>query len=58
MFKIYKIFWHLREGITPEKADLPQHYKVPFDQKTWSKKRIKQFLTKKYHYKIKKIEEL
>ena len=58
MLKIYKIIWRLQDGVTLEKADLPEYYKVPVEQKAWSKKKIKKYLIAKYFYKIKKIEEL
>ena len=56
--KIYKLFWKLDEGITLEKADLPDHYKVPIAQKQWSKKKLKKYLQDKYHYKLKRMEQL
>lgn len=58
MFKIYKITWKLERGVSLEKANLPEFYKVPLEQKDWSNKKIKDFLTKKYCYLVKKIEEI
>lgn len=55
---IYKLTWRLKDGITMQKADLPDHYKVPLNQKTWSKKKLKAFLEQEHYYKIKKMEKL
>ena len=56
--KIYKLFWKLEEGVTLQKADLPDYYKVLASQKQWSKKKLKFFLEDKYHYKLKRMEQL
>tara|TARA_A100001201_G_scaffold142938_1_gene142618 strand:+ start:687 stop:860 length:174 start_codon:yes stop_codon:yes gene_type:complete len=56
--KIYKLFWKLEEGVTLQKADLPDYYKVPSSQKQWSKKKLKNFLEDEYHYKLKRMEQL
>ena len=58
MLKIYKIEWDLDEDFCLQKLDLPEHYKVPPQQKQWSIKKIKIYLQKKYFYKIKQLKEL
>ena len=58
MILIYKLTWKLEDGVSLEKADLPDYYKVLPEQKTWSKKKIKNFLENKHYYKIKKMEKL
>jgi hypothetical protein len=55
---IYKLFWKLEDGVTLQKADLPDYYKVPVDQITWSKKKLKYYLENKHYYKLKRMEKL
>ena len=58
MISIYKLTWKLEEGVSLEKADLPDHYKLLPNQKSWSRKKIKAFLEEKHCYRIKKMEKL
>lgn len=55
---VYKLFWHLKDGVTLQKADLPTHYKVDYDKKDWSKKKLKKYLENKHLYKLKKMEKI
>lgn len=58
MILIYKLTWKLEEGVSLEKADLPDYYKVLPSQKKWSKKKLKAFLEEKHFYKLKRMEKL
>ena len=58
MILIYKLTWRLEDGVSLEKAGLPDYYKVLPNQKEWSKKKLKAFLEQEYFYKLKKMEKL
>lgn len=54
---LLKINWDL-DDIPPEKAGVPEYWKVPEHLRTLTLNQLKQYLRNKYRYSVKNIERI